>query len=207
MKHIIHRFSLAGFALIVIAGVSRCRDTEKEKDRTLFWYTAAGTLSFTDGVFDLQQAIPKVLKGVGEDGKGLDFIAWMQKKQIYVNASIYDSLGNAIGIMHRNQWVSNSNLLDRNFDKNAIEVKNNVGEIIFQIEVIGKYIKMRGRFDRRNRHSIIIFSEVNQRGDERTNVASAWPTTYRRQDSITNFMKFTPIFKYPSRDYMGHRSE
>jgi hypothetical protein len=72
---------------------------------------------------------------------------WFEEDGIKVTTDVRDSLGNVIANMNRNEWTVNRNfMLDRNFDKNSLEVIDNTGKVIFQVRVKGNQVRLSGVF-------------------------------------------------------------
>lgn len=61
----------------------------------------------------------------------------MEDSKLKVSTTIRDSSGNIVCQIVNNEWLVNRPhfALDRNFDDTSFEVKDHLGDIVFQIEI------------------------------------------------------------------------
>lgn len=140
--------------------------------------------------------------------EGVDFTAWIENRKLYVSTIIRDTIGNVIAEMSKNEWIVNKPTfsLDRNFDSNALEVKDNLGQIIFQIEIEGNKMRMNGKFNRLD-GQLAIANTMEDLTDS-TNIVGAISVIEKGDyKDVANYEKFdfSPIFKYPSDLHKGER--
>jgi hypothetical protein len=207
--------------LVAVYGVLQVRDKQKDEkyskntgvlkpntaySNELFWVVDGDTLSFPNGVFELQDLFPgwdinNKRPASEKPFEGVDFRAWLQDGKIKVNSTIRDTSGNVIAQIQRNEWLVNSSTisLDRNFDDKALEVKDAVGQIVFQVEIDGNQVKMQGKFVKPNKELGIVlgfkgigFTLLLEPGSY--HIVSQSPT-----------LAIKPIFKYPSAEHKGER--
>lgn len=72
----------------------------------------------------------------------------MVNGKINLTTQIRDNNGNLIGDIINNKWriYSTQFILDRNFNKNSLEIKNLKGDLTFQVQLSGNEIKIAGYY-------------------------------------------------------------
>lgn len=117
--------------------------------------------------------------------------------QIKVSASVRDYTGNMLTTIVDNEWKVNPNkVFDRNYSKNAVEVKDNNGNIVLQVRFSGDVLQFQGvLYDPKNNLSWL----VAQR--ERDDRMDAFMEIQKPGGNFTYSIK--PIFKYPSDLHLG----
>lgn len=115
---------------------------------------------------------------------------WIEEGELKISTVIRNEDGKIIARLEANEWQVNPNLIfDRNFDKEAVEVINEKGEVILQAEFDGESVQFAGIFYREDGWRIALGY----------NIIESRPPSERIQAS------FEPIFKYPSKNHPGER--
>lgn len=115
---------------------------------------------------------------------------WIEEGELKISTVIRNEDGKIIARLEANEWQVNPNLIfDRNFDKEAVEVINEKGEVILQAEFDGESVQFAGIFYRGDGWRIALGY----------NIIESRPPSERIQAS------FKQIFKYPSKNHPGER--
>lgn len=113
-------------------------------------------------------------------------------------STLVRSRNGVIAELINNEWkVNQSNSFDRNFSKNSLEVKDNNGEIIFQVKHVGARIQLQGKFYGTDGKGIALVKDPSGRGGL---IVPLDPNNGAD-------LKITPIFKYPSELHLGEMVE
>jgi hypothetical protein len=212
--------AIAGTAIAFFSELSKYRD---EQDRKLSekYNQDVGTLSptksynsplmwdvgdhihvFDDGMFDISKAQDSY-----QIFKTLVFKAWIENNQVYINTDVVDSTGALIARIIKNEWAINpSKRWDKNFDDNGLEVIDNGGNVVFQIDIIQNKIRLQGMFYNMRGDATII-SDMPLGPTRRKTVTQTWMNEgYPFPLSPQIMLKdIKPNFKYPSKLNKGER--
>lgn len=130
--------------------------------------------------------------------EGVNFIARMNKKKIEVTTTIRDSTGSIILEMIDNEWQVNRPqfAFDRNYNDSTLEVIDNMGNIVFQIQISGNKMILNARFVKPDGQLIMSFPvlEPSDRMPGISGIVNYESGNYKLASQI----KFRPYFKYPS---------
>jgi hypothetical protein len=125
-----------------------------------------------------------------------NFTLEVEKGQIKITLLIRDRTGKAVAEIVKNEWKVNPNSsFDRNFSKNALEVKDLSGEIIIQVRLIEDRIQLQGKFYHPDGSGVeigILSKDKNYPGG----IHFLGPDT-------PSTLKIEPIFVYPSDQHLG----
>jgi hypothetical protein len=126
----------------------------------------------------------------------------VQAGQIKVSTAIRDRHGNIVADIVDNEWrVNPNNVFDRNYSDNALEVKDNAGNVILQMELIDDVVHFQGVVYDSKRGLSALFAEAEQnpalKGRE-----GIWEYQKPGDDFKT---RIKPLFKYPSDLHLGER--
>jgi hypothetical protein len=117
---------------------------------------------------------------------------------IKLNARIRDKSGQLIAEIIDNEWTLNHNyMFDRNYSNNALEVINNYGNVVLQLQYISNVILFQG----------VVFNDQGK-------CVAFWEGNDGRGQAVmygsveTNFtVPIKRIFKYPSWEHLGKYSK
>jgi energy-coupling factor transporter transmembrane protein EcfT len=116
-------------------------------------------------------------------------MVWVENGQLMISAVVRDKSGRVLATINGNEWdtATRPTIYDRNFDKNAVEVIDNYGKIVLQVNMVGENASVVGVFY----------------GDNGTvlTIARGIITT----DEIP--LNVDRIFVYPSELHKGERAE
>lgn len=121
---------------------------------------------------------------------------WIENNELKISAVVRDKSGKIMAILEANEWqVNPNNVLDRNFDKNAVEVINEKGEVILQADFNGKEVNFAGIFTRQDGWKVAI-------GPAPYGEGGMFEFRPPNENIETSFNK---IFRYPSEQHPGER--
>src|SRR5947209_6207129 len=67
--------------------------------------------------------------------------------QVKLSTSVRDRYGRAVAEITQNDWKSNPhNSFDRNYSKNAVEVKDSSGDIVLQVRLLRDRVQLQAKF-------------------------------------------------------------
>lgn len=119
-------------------------------------------------------------------------IIWLENSKLNISALIRNEEGKITAKIDANQWTINPNLVfDRNFDKRAVEVIDEKGDVVLQAIMEEDGVSFAGIFYRDDGWRIAIGENVFELKPPRVELET----------------KFKPIFKYPSTLHPGDRIE
>jgi hypothetical protein len=171
----------------------------KTKKKSLLWEVNGDTIEYKNGVFDMTYN-PLFKNAV--------FKTWIEDGQVYVTTDVRDSIGDLIARIVRNEWVVNpQQRLDKNFDNSALEVIDNSGTIIFQVEIKDNILRLQGLFYFSAFEAVIVrrFMFPN-RPLTLAFFASSEDEGYKLPIPMQpQMVGVIPLFKYPSYLHMGDR--
>lgn len=153
-----------------------------------------------------------------------ELIIWIEDGRLKVSTQIRDCHGDLIAEIIGNEWrLRKDNLWDRNYDKNALEVRDTEGDVILQIILTEDYIQFAAKMYSRDGAGFGIGSktltqEDIMRHDEESVIiiaASDSPKEVRVGDVVGVMeprppgqpleLVIEPIFRYPSDLHLGER--
>ncbi|NCO67705.1 MAG: hypothetical protein COY75_01380 [Nitrospirae bacterium CG_4_10_14_0_8_um_filter_41_23] len=115
--------------------------------------------------------------------------------QVKVSTIIRNKAGTAVAELINNEWkVNKNNTFDRNYSKDAIEVKDNTGDIVLQVKVLDDRIQFQGKFYDSNGKGVALGKHESGKG-------GIIEMTGTRHPQLE--MKIEPIFQYPSDNHLG----
>jgi hypothetical protein len=111
--------------------------------------------------------------------------------QLLVSTKIRDRNGTIVAEISRNEWkVNPSKSWDRNYTKNALEVRDPSGDIVLQIRLVEDRVQLQAKMYDSEGTGVAFYKT---RGPE------GWAGTIQKFDSDNPFTGvIQPIFKYPS---------
>jgi hypothetical protein len=119
---------------------------------------------------------------------------WVEDGQLKLSTVIRDSSGKIIAKLDANEWQVNPNLIfDRNFDENAVEVIDEKGKVILQVQFDGEGVQFAGIFYREDGWKVALGPT------EGGGVIEIRPPN----ENLT--ISFDRLFKYPSDVHRGER--
>jgi hypothetical protein len=128
--------------------------------------------------------------------KDSNFKLEAEKGQLKITLLIRDRTGKAVAEIIRNEWKVNPNSsFDRNYTKNALEIKDLSGEIILQIRLIEDRIQLQGKFYRPDGSGVEI-GKLDTDKNHPGGIHFLGPDT-------PSTLKIEPIFLYPSNQRLG----
>lgn len=117
-------------------------------------------------------------------------------------AKFRDSTGNIVAEIIDNEWMHkplDSDLIwDRNYSRNAIEVKDGKGRVMLQVCVLDDRIQLQGIFYGEDGHGCALYE--SHAADRRGGL-------FQPHVTDDSFPVIEPIFKYPSNKYLGVYSD
>jgi len=123
---------------------------------------------------------------------------WIEEDQLKISTMIRGKNGNIIAKLDANEWqvTDDPNLKwDRNFDERGVEIINEKGEVVLQVQFDGESVQFAGIFYREDGWKVALGPSDMDRGG----VIEIKPPN----EKIT--VSFEPLFKYPSERHHGER--
>ena len=118
----------------------------------------------------------------------------IEDDQLKVSSIIRNKNG-IIAELIKNEWKINpNNSFDRNYSQNALEVKDNNGDIVLQVKHVGDRIQFQGKFYDVNGNAVGIGKDRSGRGGVIEKTGPNHPELE---------LRIEPIFKYPSDLHLG----
>jgi hypothetical protein len=151
---------------------------------------------------------PCILFGSG-DGNGITFSSnrtslipigygndvpvkvWIENGQLKVSTTVRDKDGKILAIMNANEWntAKQPQILDRNFDENAVEVIDAYNRVVLQVSMSEKCANIQGIFYNEDGSAFVIFGPGIGMVRPGEKISAA----------------IDPIFIYPSDRHLGER--
>ena len=147
---------------------------------------------------------------------------WIEDEQLKVSCRIRDSKGELIAEIIGNEWkVKQSNAWDRNFNINALEVKDERGDVVLQVVLKEGYIQFAAKMYSSSGEGFAIGSSVfteedflkHEQGElkivapvdgpKEVSVGDVTGVLEIRPTGIPLELFIEPIFKYPSDLHLG----
>jgi len=115
--------------------------------------------------------------------------------QVKVSTLIRDKSGSAVAELINNEWkVNRNNTFDRNYSKDALEVKDNSGDIVLQVKVLNDRIQFQGKFYNSQGNGVALGKHDSGQGGVIEMTGANHPHLK---------LKIEPIFQYPSENHLG----
>lgn len=192
-------------------------EPKRTNEKTLVWPLGMGSVYFPDGIFDLQSVIPtlpdmKTLEVPKESPfKGVLFKAWLDNGKIKVTTQIRDPQGHSIADMVENEWSVNSPAYayKRNFNDTSLEVIDHFNKVVFQIDISGNRVFLRGVFNRPD--SLFVIANTHKARYNADTSALGYFIAFHKKDyneimsKDSSMLDIKPIFIYPSNEHKGQR--
>ncbi len=122
----------------------------------------------------------------------------IKRGKMKVSTIIRDRNGAIIAELENNEWkVNQNNSFDRNYSKNALEVKDSSGDIVLQVKLIEDRVQFQGKFYD-SRGNGVAFGKV--RGSD-GKIGGCIEITGTARPNLT--LHIEPIFEYPSELHLG----
>jgi hypothetical protein len=119
--------------------------------------------------------------------------------KLQISTVIRDSKGKTIGRIRRNEWEVFPAAWDRNYNEDALEIKNSLGEVVFQARIVGDVLQLQGEWYARNGTGARLVQVPDYPGVGAQLELSDERGVFSRKPRI----KIRELFKYPSRDFFG----
>jgi hypothetical protein len=209
--------SIAGFLGFIITIISAVKDQHDKdieeskttnsgkidpstvKDSVIVWYLGSAPFYFPSGRIDLRDVAIKHSAVILAPFEGVDFKARIVDHKLKVSTTIRDSSGNIITQMVDNEWIVNRPqfAFDRNFNDTSLEVKDNLGNIVFQIDVSGNKMVMNCMFVKPDGSLAIVFliKKATPEMPGFNGIANFESGNYR---TTSQYCHYKPMFRYPS---------
>lgn len=116
-----------------------------------------------------------------------------------VSCIIRNKNGDVVAKLEGNEWrVKKEKAFDRNFTKDALEVKDEKGDIVLQIRLKENRIQFQGKlYDSEGKgNGVAIYKVIGPEGP-------GGLIEFIRPDKPELQMKISPMFKYPSDEHLG----
>jgi len=156
--------------------------------------------------------------------KDNELVIWIGDGRLKVSAQIRNSRGELVAEIIGNEWkLRKDNLWDRNYDKNALEVRDAKGDVILQIVLQEDYIQFAAKMYSQDGAGFGIGSTTftqedirrHEEGSVKIVAASDGPKEVMVGD-VTGVLEvrppgqpvvlmIEPIFRYPSDLHLGER--
>jgi len=118
----------------------------------------------------------------------------IEDRQLKVSVKIRDKNG-IIAELVKNEWkVNPNNTFDRNYSNDALEVKDNDGDIVLQLKLVGDRVQFQGKFYDSTGKGVGLYKDSSGVGGV---MEMTSPTQSRLKRTIN------PIFRYPSNLHLG----
>jgi hypothetical protein len=119
--------------------------------------------------------------------------------RLSVSTVIRDHTGRVIGRIRDNQWEVYPSAWDWNYSDDALEIKNSIGEVVFQARIVGNVLQLQGEWYTRDGTGVRLVEILNRPG-----VGAQLQLSYENGVfPMKAQTKIRELFKYPSRDFFG----
>jgi len=119
----------------------------------------------------------------------------LDRGQVKVSTIIRDKSGSAVAELINNEWKVNRNCaFDRNYSNDALEVKDNTGDIVLQVKVLQDRIQFQGKFYDNRGNGVAFGKHESGQGGIIEQTGTGHPNLE---------LKIEPIFLYPSENHLG----
>ncbi|MEW6455266.1 MAG: hypothetical protein AB1410_00945 [Acidobacteriota bacterium] len=122
---------------------------------------------------------------------------WTENGNLKISTIIRNKKGEVVAELLANEWkIKKEKAFDRNFTKDALEVKDETGDIVLQIRVKDNRVQFQGKFYDGNGQGIA-FGKIDTPQGAGGIIEITCP------DHPILELKIKPIFKYPSEMHLG----
>jgi hypothetical protein len=201
-------------ALILLAlGLQIYGAIKEEKEKAVNRYAGILAGDKTTLLSTSQAAYPKLKLGASEtyfvwqgpEGKPIfqffednELTIWIDHGQLKLSTKIRNRSGNIVAEIIGNEWrVKEGEMWERNYNKNALEVKNPEGEVILQVVVEKEYIQFAAKMYDKNGNGVAI-GDSETPGLGRHGVIEITGADHPQLE-----LRIKPIFKYPAELHLG----
>ena len=116
----------------------------------------------------------------------------LEDGQLRVSTVIRDQTGKVVAELVKNEWKVNSGTAyDRNYSKDALEVRDASGEVVMQVRLVGDRVQFQGRFFDKDGRGVTIGTVRGPDGK----MGGAM--------DFSGQLRIKPIFRYPSERHLG----
>ena len=153
-----------------------------------------------------------------------ELVIWIEDGRLKVSTQIRDPHGELVAEIIANEWrLRKDNLWDRNYDKNALEVRDAKGDVVLQVVLKEDYVQFAAKMYSRDGAGFAIGSATFTQEDIRRHeegslkiVAAADGPKEIKIGDVTGVLEvrppghplelvIEPIFRYPSELHLGER--
>jgi hypothetical protein len=116
----------------------------------------------------------------------------LENGQLRVSTLIRDKAGKVVGELSKNEWkVNTTAAYDRNYSKDALEVRDASGDVVIQVRFVGDRVQFQGKFFDKNGRCVTIGKVRGADGK----MGGAM--------DFSGQLRVDPIFRYPSERHLG----
>jgi len=132
------------------------------------------------------------------EGNALTIV--IEDGQLKVSTLIRDKSGQVVAELVKNEWKVNRNQTwDRNYSKNALEVKDNTGDIVLQIKLVEDKVQFQAKIYDSSGRGVAIGKVLGPEG---------WGGGIERiEPNRPVLINIKPMFKYPSDLHLGELAD
>jgi hypothetical protein len=117
--------------------------------------------------------------------------------RLYVTTPVRDKQGRLVANIVRNRWSVTSECLDKNFDKDSLEILDTRGLVVLYVKVFSDHVQIEGEWRDEFGHGIRL-----RKGTE--SYMNFWQNSVQEEEGM-EIIK--PKFKYPSSLHLGERED
>lgn len=127
-----------------------------------------------------------------------------ENRQIKVSMTIRERGGKVVAEIVKNEWKLNrKELWDRNYSKNALEIKDPYGDIVLQVKLVKNRVQLQGKFyGRIGKYFGLPNCDGVEIWKDKSNKKYPGCITIKVV-GLASELKIDPIFKYPSDHHLG----
>lgn len=125
----------------------------------------------------------------------------VRENRMEVTTPIRDRFGHAVATIERNHWTVSSDpsvSWDKNYTRDALEVLDGGGHVIFQMRVLPDRVQLQGEWRDQYGNGVRIMKSPDPKRPGAIMIIWHDPQTEQQLQQL-----IPPIFKYPSRDHWG----
>lgn len=121
---------------------------------------------------------------------------WIEKGHIKISTLIRDKFGEVVAELSANEWkVKKESVFDRNYSKNALEVRDRTGDIVLQVKIKNNRVQFQGKIYG-SKGQGVAFGKTKTPG-----IGGIIEITGSNHPNLE--LKIGPIFRYPSEFHLG----
>ena len=121
----------------------------------------------------------------------------VERKQIKVSTLIRDKRGNVVAELLKNEWKVNQNTaFDRNYSREALEVRDAGGDVVLQIRVKEDRVQFAGKFYDKTSRGVAFGKLTDEAGNTGGGIEQTGPDRELQ-------LRIEPLFRYPSDQHLG----